>query len=125
MLAGALGQNQAAPTQPLNVQGAYNSILQGNQAANQANMANVNAQNQQNTNLWNTAGVLGAAAISDRRLKKLIRKVGKLKNGLNLYAWIYKWGEPGLGVMADEVEKLIPEAVIEFNGYKMVNYALL
>lgn len=63
---------------------------------------------------------------SDRRLKKDIKRVGKLKNGLPLYAFKYKWGGPEqIGVMADEVEKVLPGAVMEIGGYKHVNYAML
>jgi len=62
---------------------------------------------------------------SDRRLKTNIKLIGKYKNGLNKYTWTYLWGVNGTGAMADEVEKLIPNAVAEFNGFKAVNYALL
>lgn len=63
---------------------------------------------------------------SDRRLKKDIKRIGRLKNGLPLYAFKYKWGGPEtIGVMADEVEKVIPGAVMEIGGYKHVNYAML
>jgi len=71
--------------------------------------------------------IAAAAASSDRRLKKLIVKVGKAKSGLNLYKYHYIDGRgPFLGVMADEVEKIKPEAMgPEIGGYKTVNYALL
>tara|TARA_R110002072_G_scaffold295673_2_gene466773 strand:+ start:9820 stop:10833 length:1014 start_codon:yes stop_codon:yes gene_type:complete len=70
-------------------------------------------------------------AFSDGRLKKDIEYVGT-KNG---HAW-YKWtwnqiGEQlGLsgaseGVMADKVEKYLPEAIGERNGFKTVNYPML
>jgi len=62
---------------------------------------------------------------SDRRLKRDISRIGTLKNGLPVYLFRYKWSE-GLrvGLMADEVERVHPEAVIEGPlGYKMVNYA--
>ena len=62
---------------------------------------------------------------SDRRLKTNIIKIGQYLNGLNKYSWTYLWGENSTGAMADEVEKLIPEAVKVFYGYKHVNYALL
>ena len=62
---------------------------------------------------------------SDRRLKTNIVKIGQYLNGLNKYSWTYLWGENSTGAMADEVEKLIPEAVKVFYGYKHVNYALL
>lgn len=66
----------------------------------------------------------GMGAFSDRRLKTNIIKLGKAK-GYNVYSFDYIWGEPSVGVMADEVEKIRPEAVSEYNGYKMVNYSML
>lgn len=63
---------------------------------------------------------------SDRRVKADIRKVGMLENGLPIYAFRYK-GEltPRIGLMADEVEKIHPEAVtVDFLGLKSVDYAL-
>jgi hypothetical protein len=63
---------------------------------------------------------------SDRRLKKDIHLIGKHPNGLNIYSWTYIWGVPSMGVMADEVEEVMPEAVgIDPSGFKMVNYAML
>jgi hypothetical protein len=41
--------------------------------------------------------------MSDRRLKTNVRHIGKTNAGHNLYAWDYVWGQPGVGVMADEV----------------------
>lgn len=71
---------------------------------------------------------LGAllSIFSDRRVKADIRKVGMLGNGLPIYAFRYK-GEltPRIGLMADEVEKIHPEAVtVDFLGLKSVDYAL-
>jgi Chaperone of endosialidase len=65
------------------------------------------------------------AGISDRRMKDDIRRIGTADNGLPIYAFRYK-GSPQtlIGFMADEVEKLHPEAVHEHPaGFKMVNYA--
>ena len=62
---------------------------------------------------------------SDRRLKTNIVKIWQYMNGLNKYSWTYLWGENSTGAMADEVEKLIPEAIGMRLGYKTVNYALL
>ena len=66
----------------------------------------------------------GGIAASDRQLKTNIFKVGELKNGLVLYQYRYIDGSgPYVGVMADEVEKIQPEALgPEINGYKTVNY---
>ena len=52
------------------------------------------------------AAIAGMAMMmSDRRLKRNIRQIGKTDAGYNLYAWDYVWGAPGAGVMADEVPK--------------------
>ena len=82
----------------------------------------------QNTlsNLQNTiSGDTTTGNFSDRRLKTNIVKIGQYMNGLNKYSWTYLWGENSTGAMADEVEKLIPEAIGIRLGFKTVNYALL
>ena len=66
--------------------------------------------------------------MSDRKTKEDIKKVGKLNDGTNLYAFRYKNGMGGglmrLGMMADEVEKKHPEAVAEAApGINAVNYS--
>jgi len=59
---------------------------------------------------------------SDRRLKNNIKLIDN-KNGFNIYEFSYN-GMDGVfeGVMADEVEGVMPEAVVELSGYKAVNY---
>jgi hypothetical protein len=70
-----------------------------------------------------------AAMASDRRLKENIELVGRdERTMLPLYEFEYKGGDGRrfLGVMADDVEKVFPQAVIEMsNGYKAVDYDLL
>jgi hypothetical protein len=63
---------------------------------------------------------------SDRRLKTDIKRVGTLENGLGVYSYRMKSGGPIIiGVMADEVEQIHPEAVhVMPNGFKAVDYAL-
>jgi hypothetical protein len=70
-------------------------------------------------------GLGGLFTLSDRRAKTGIRAAGTLRNGLPLYVYRYH-GEPDeqLGLMADEVEALHPEAVREFGGFKRVNYEM-
>lgn len=112
---------------PTDVIGAYS-------LANQVGMNNVNAKNSYNQAL---VGALGGAASagaygyakSDRRLKNDIIHVGTLGNGLKLYAFRYK-DEPKtkrhIGVMADEVRNLRPDAVTRHaDGFDRVNYAML
>lgn len=62
---------------------------------------------------------------SDRRLKEDIKAVGKLDNGLTVYRYRYKGDlRFQIGLMADEVEDVHPEAVgLGEHGFKMVNYA--
>lgn len=65
---------------------------------------------------------------SDRRLKTDIRLVGKLDSGLNIYTFKYS-ASPDIthmGVMADEVQKIIPTAVsTDENGYLQVRYGMV
>lgn len=88
-------------------------------------------QSQQSTfgALLGGLGTLGGAAIkaSDRRLKENIERIGETDLGLGIYRFNYI-GKPGIeiGVMADEVEKLLPQAVIRGDdGYSMVNYGMI
>ena len=109
-------------------------ILGATQAGYNAQLAGANAQNAANqsftSGLMGLGGTLGAAAImSDIRTKKNIVKIGEMPNGLNVYEFEYKdeFKEHGqgkqIGVMAQEVEKLFPEAIIVgSDGYKRVNY---
>jgi len=80
--------------------------------------------------LMSMGGMLGGAAVgkfaSDRRLKKNIKRIGTHALGIGLYIWDYLWGQPFSGVMADEVEKVMPEAIVQHpSGFKMVDYSML
>jgi len=61
---------------------------------------------------------------SDRRLKEDIKKIGQLDNGLNVYTYKYLGGKTTyVGVMADEVEETMPEALgPTINGFATVDY---
>jgi hypothetical protein len=78
-------------------------------------------------------GLLGAAGnakslFSDERLKTNIKRVGKLDNGLSVYSYYYT-DDPikrvHIGVIAQEAERMYPEAVGEMYGYKTVNYEVI
>lgn len=111
-------------------------IMQAANAQMQNNMGLYNAQmgayNNQMSGLYGlgAAGVLGylapAMAASDVRVKDDIKRVGTLDNGLGVYTFRYK-GDPKvqMGVMAQEVEQVIPEAVMEINGIKHVHYGMI
>ncbi len=70
---------------------------------------------------------------SERELKENIVRIGTHPFGIGLYLFNYKsdfrhafgYGRQ-FGVMADEVELIMPEAVsVHAEGYKQVDYALL
>jgi hypothetical protein len=101
------------------------------------NTASANWQNSQNNDPFNT--VLGAATGvgmsylmggSDRRLKEDIRRVGTTYGGLPVYTFRYR-DSPHvvhMGVMADEVEQVMPEAVLKgvvYGQYDAVNYSMI
>jgi hypothetical protein len=71
--------------------------------------------------------------MSDRRAKEDIVRIGEHRLGIGLYLFDYKpefrdaWGHGRqLGVMADEVERVMAHAVsAHADGYRRVDYALL
>lgn len=68
----------------------------------------------------------GVKAFSDRRLKRNVREIGRDPRGFGWYEFDYVWGgDREIGVMADEVARVIPGAVGESGGYATVNYAML
>ena len=72
-------------------------------------------------------------SISDRAAKENIVRIGEHTLGIGLYLFDYKpsfreeWGYGRqFGVMADEVERVKPEAVqMDRDGYMIVDYAML
>jgi hypothetical protein len=104
-----------------------------------AGLVNTNYQNQMQAyqqQQQSRAGILGGlfglgnAMImkSDRRAKKDIKPVGKLM-GHKLYEYRYREGDKSarkhVGVMAQEAEKKRPDAVLEIDGVKHVDYGRL
>ena len=98
----------------------------------QAQNAQYNTQMQGYGALMGGLGQIGGAAMhfipgfqaSDRRLKKNIKKLGKAISGLGIYSYNYIVdAKPHFGYMADEVEKLFPDAVRYVDGYAQVDYA--
>ena len=79
-----------------------------------------------------TAIALAASAFSDRRLKVDLKKIGTHSTGLNVYEW--EWNakafvlgldkHPRKGFIAQEVQKVFPDAVVEgSHGYLMIDYS--
>jgi hypothetical protein len=71
------------------------------------------------------SALLGGWAMSDRRLKRDVHQIGVTEAGIPIHEYEYVFGGGRqVGVMADEVERVFPEAVAEGpGGFKMVNYA--
>lgn len=115
----------------LNKANAVNEFNQRNAQIAAQNAANNAALYSSIANsIGSAGGQIGSAALmaSDERVKENIKKIGE-KNGFNWYEFEYKdgYGTPGKheGVIAQEVEKVNPEAVIEENGIKKVDYSKL
>ena len=112
------------------------SQAQGQYALGSSN-ASAAAQSGFNQGLMGLGGSLGSAYMmgSDIRMKENIKVIGTLKNGLNVYEFEYKpefknkeFNGHGkfIGVMAHEVEQVVPQAVKTLDdGYKVVDYGLL
>lgn len=114
-------QTQVAPT---DVVGAYGLNQAAQNAGYQGRLSAYNAGLGGMYGLGSSA-ILGAAMFSDRRLKTDIRKVGKTEGGSNLYFYRYK-DDPGrtphIGVMAQELRKTRPDAVVKVGGFYAVDY---
>lgn len=69
-------------------------------------------------------GGKAGSLFSDIRLKKNIKKISTRPDGLNVYEFDYIWGGGRqVGLMAQEVQGVYPDAVSESGGYLMVNYS--
>ena len=114
----------------LTVYGAVRELTQAGSGKSSENEPVNGAQCGQTTkSLW----VVFPCAPSDRTIKQNLVRIGEHPLGIGLYLFDYK---PALreqyghgrqfGVMAQEVEGVMPEAVsIHPDGFKMVNYKML
>lgn len=93
----------------------------------------VGSANAQSSGTGNVLGLVGTAAslFSDPLLKDDV-KFSHIENGHNVYTWT--WNEKAnkldlagdsFGVLANEVMKINPEAIIHHKGFMMVNYVLI
>jgi Chaperone of endosialidase len=127
---GGLSAGLGSASQMAASMGSNASNMWGQQANYHANMQE---QDQTGAILGGLGGIaMGGASLwkSDRRLKQDIELVGKDKaTGLNLYEFSYIEDPERaryVGVMADEVKKVRPDAVHTGDGgFDMVNYAAL
>lgn len=117
------GQTPSTQIRPADYEGdvynSYNAQLGAYNAQNQANAASMGGIF---GTLGNVVGMgLGGWLRSDRRLKRNIRKLGTLRNGIAFHAYEID-GAHEIGLIAQEVEGVKPWAVREFGGVKHVNY---
>lgn len=74
--------------------------------------------------LGSSLGSMGIYKFSDENLKEDIKEVGETDKGLPIYTFRYNGDDAKqMGVMAQDVEKVMPEAVRKFGKYKAVDYA--
>jgi len=137
-LAALLGGQQLNPLNPsggqIDVGGAFQNQQVGLNRQYQGELAGYNAgvagQNSTMGGLFSLGAAALPLAFSDRRLKRDIARVGEVAPGVGWYAFSYLWDErgarPHYGVMADEVEPFMPEAVLyHASGFAMVDYGRL
>lgn len=102
-----------------------------------AGLVNQNYQNQMQqyqAKLQQQQGMMGGlfglggsliSAFSDERLKADIKRVGTLDNGIPIYRYRMADGKFHVGVLAQEVRQVMPEAVVmDESGYLKVRYDL-
>jgi hypothetical protein len=131
----ATGNQMTAAQSPMDLYSKYAGIVFGTpQASTTPNFAGTQGSNTSGFG-FGVTGIGGGNSPygSDVAIKQNIQKIGVLDNGLNLYKYEYKnqykdtWGHgQQIGVMAQDVEKVKPEAVsMHPDGYKMVNYSMV
>jgi hypothetical protein len=94
--------------------------------------SNLASQNNTDSGLASLAAMLAmqyGSSSSDARVKRDIVKVGELAPGVGVYDFRYIWDEDDAplrrGVMAQEVERVMPHAVMDTPRGKIVHYAEL
>ena len=97
------------------------------QAGAQGALGAANAYGQGAGNIASALGSAAAYFFSDRQLKENVEKIDNpLERLMSLNGYVWDWKQPinqqSAGVMADEIEKVLSEAVTEHNGLKMVDY---
>ncbi len=116
---GYQGQN----VQPAPLFNAAQNQAQYNQGIYGLGVGQQNAQMQGLASLGGSA--MGMYALSDRRLKSNIERIGAHPLGIGIYEYDI-FGERDRGVMADEVLMVKPEAVMTHpSGFLMVDYGRL
>lgn len=123
-----VGQNSAAGSANI-AQNTGNAIAdlttQGGNAQAAGIIGAQNARTAANNNLINTGlGIGSIIALSDLREKRNLQHIGYLENGIKVYLFQYLDSDDVYkGVIAQEVQEVFPEAVIEIDGRLHVDYS--
>lgn len=120
-----MARHQYLATAPQQALANYMNMVQGNYGG-QSIQTTPGPSGMQN--LSSAVGMIGTlASLSDARLKENVERVGTHQGlGIGIYKYNFPWSpKTEVGVMAQEVEKVKPEAVIEVGGVKAVDYGKL
>lgn len=121
----SFGQTPTTSVSPANYEGDVQSTYADQMSAYNAQMQQQNAMM---GGIFSLFGTLAGGLMSDKRVKEGVNdnepeKVGELENDLPVYLYRYKaGGPPQIGVMAQDVEKVNPEAVHTIGGLRFVDY---
>ena len=111
----------------------YGNMMTGAAQGKAAMHVGENQAKGQSTQMWHTAGGQSVdqalSMASDARLKKNIKRIAKDGN-VNIYSW--EWNQladetfgltgPDTGYIAQEVRKVMPEAVTSIKGFLAIDY---
>ena len=122
-------RTQSANAQAASIMGRFNARNAGNIRASQGALQGLSTVTD-SFGGGGIGGMMGGAggaggggfSLCDIKAKENIKRVGKLNNGLNVYTFNYKGDDTvHMNVMAQEVERVNPDAVKEIDGLKYVN----
>ena len=123
---GAISDQNSLQNPYMNVGTSLANTLYNQQQAQ--DIASQNQQAAQTSGLISAGGSILGGLLSDERLKKDVKKVGKSESGIPEFEWVYKYDpykKRYHGTTAQALEKVRPEAVITdpTSGIKLVDYA--
>lgn len=126
------GQQVSMPSMPSFNTANRSEGLQALSAAQMQGQAALDAFNaQQQATQGTLSGLAGGAMMfSDRRLKKNVTYLETREDGIPVYKFNYIWEDPDqiashIGLMAQDVIKIYPDAVVKMHDYLMVDYGRL
>jgi hypothetical protein len=123
----AAGANQLTAAQaPQDLYNKYASVIFGTPAASYTpNFAGTQTVNQAGTSSGSSTQMGLGFNISDSRLKREVRLLGK-RGEFKIYSFKYLDSDTDyVGVMAQDLLETHPDAVVEHEGYYMVDYRVV